>query len=239
MTIPLIIGHRGAPRRAPENTLAAIAAALEEGADGIEFDVHRTRDGAVVVHHDALPQGAEPDDPALRGRPFLDLTLAEVRRFRHADGSPIPTLEELLALVGDRASLYCELKGEGVVDVAAPLLAAHRGPCAMHGFDHRAVLRAAALAPTVPRGILLASRLIDTVHAMRAARATTCWPHVSHVDADLVRELAAIGGEVIVWTVNAVADAQALRTMGVRGLCTDLPRAVRDALGPTESPPAA
>jgi glycerophosphoryl diester phosphodiesterase len=239
VTTPLIIGHRGAPRRAPENTLAAVEAALAEGADGIEFDVHRTRDGAVVVHHDAVPRGAEPDDPGLRGRPFLDLTLAEVRHFRHADGSPIPTLDDLLAVVGDRATLYCELKGVGVVDVAAPRLASHRGPCAMHGFDHRAVLRAAALAPMVPRGILLDCRLVDTVQAMRAARATTCWPHVSQVDAALVRELDAIGAEVIVWTVNAPADARALASMGVRGLCTDVPRAIRDALPSTESPVSA
>ena len=81
----------------------------------------------------------------------------------------IPTLEEVLEIAGDRMTVYCELKGEGVVEAAAPLMAAHRGTGAMHSFDHRAVLRAAALAPGVPRGILLCSRLVDTLAALESA----------------------------------------------------------------------
>ena len=50
---PLIIGHRGAHARAPENTLGAFKMALDAGADGIEFDVHLARDGVPVVIHDA------------------------------------------------------------------------------------------------------------------------------------------------------------------------------------------
>ena len=52
-TLPLIIGHRGASALAPENTLAAFALAIQEGADGIEFDVRLSRDRAPVVVHDA------------------------------------------------------------------------------------------------------------------------------------------------------------------------------------------
>jgi glycerophosphoryl diester phosphodiesterase len=52
-----VLGHRGAPHAAPENTLAAFAAAREQGADGVELDVHRTSDGALVVHHDADAPG--------------------------------------------------------------------------------------------------------------------------------------------------------------------------------------
>jgi glycerophosphoryl diester phosphodiesterase len=51
-SIPAIIGHRGAPRDHPENTLAAFLRALELGATGVELDVHVTGDGVVVVHHD-------------------------------------------------------------------------------------------------------------------------------------------------------------------------------------------
>src|SRR4051812_31066766 len=54
---PLVLGHRGSPRRARENTLEGFAVAREDGADGVELDVHRTRDGALVVHHDADIEG--------------------------------------------------------------------------------------------------------------------------------------------------------------------------------------
>ena len=53
MNVPLIIGHRGSSALAPENTMAAFALALEEGADGVEFDVRLARDGVPVVIHDA------------------------------------------------------------------------------------------------------------------------------------------------------------------------------------------
>ena len=67
---PLVLGHRGSPRRARENTLEAFALAREDGADGVELDVHRTRDGGLVVHHDADIEGfgvlADHDLAAIR-----------------------------------------------------------------------------------------------------------------------------------------------------------------------------
>lgn len=220
MNRPRTIAHRGASREAPENTLAAFARALALGADGVELDVHRTADGAVVVHHDPIPRATSPD-PALSHRPFTNLTLAEVRTFRVDADHPIPTLDEVLALVGDRLTVYCELKGAGVVDCAAPLLARHPGPTAMHAFDHRAVVRAAEIAPSVPRGILVVSRLIDTLHALRAAHATTLWPQVEFVDAELVAEVHGAGGAIIAWTANDPARARELIALGVDGLCGD------------------
>src|ERR671916_1175095 len=100
---PARIAHRGAPREHPENTLPAFARALELNADGIELDVHATRDGVVVVHHDPVPR-ATPDDPRLAGRPIADLTYAEVEQFSVAPGVPIPTLADVLALIGDGAA---------------------------------------------------------------------------------------------------------------------------------------
>src|SRR5690349_17048621 len=67
---PLHIAHRGMPRLARENTLPSFALALEAGADGLELDVHATRDGVVVVHHDAVLSG---------GLAIADETLATIR----------------------------------------------------------------------------------------------------------------------------------------------------------------
>jgi glycerophosphoryl diester phosphodiesterase len=234
VTRPLIIAHRGDARAGAENTLVAFEAALAAGVDGIELDLHRTRDGTAVVHHDPVP-AASVGDPGLAGRPFVDLDAADVARFRHPDGSGIPTLEAVLDLVGSRATLYCELKGEGAVEAVAPLLARHRGPCAMHAFDHRAVREAARLAPGVPRGILVVSRLVDTWGALRAAHATTLWPQLEFVDADLLAELHAGGGAAIAWTVNEAARGHALAALGIDGICTDRPDTMRAALPSTES----
>src|SRR4051794_5776874 len=79
---PLVLGHRGSSRRARENTLEAFALAREDGADGVELDVHRSRDGVLLVHHDADVEGlgvlAEHDAGAVRSVfPWIP-TLAEV-----------------------------------------------------------------------------------------------------------------------------------------------------------------
>jgi glycerophosphoryl diester phosphodiesterase len=215
--------------------MAAFARALELGADGIELDVHTTADGAVVVHHDPVPKPSRHED-AIAWRPFSALSLAEVRRLRIAEAHSIPTLGEVLELVGDRMTVYCELKGAGVVERAAPLLAAHRGPVAMHSFDHRMVRRARDLAPRVPRGILVVSRLVDTAHALAAAGATALWPHRDYVDADLVGEVAGVGGSVIVWTANDPFEVKRLAQLGVNAICTDDVAGARAACASTFPP---
>jgi glycerophosphoryl diester phosphodiesterase len=220
MPVPTIIAHRGASREATENTLTAFARALELGADGIELDVHRTADDVVVVHHDPVPKPAAAER-SLAWKPLSAMTAAEVRQLRLHGATEIPTFAEVLELVGDRATIFCELKGAGVVDLVVPMLTRHGGPSAVHSFDHRAVLRAASLAPEIPRGILLASRMVDTTHALNAAKASTLWAHREHVDADLVKEVHRGGGTVIVWTANDPLDIARLASLGVDGICSD------------------
>ena len=136
MADPAIIAHRGASGLAPENTIAAFAKAIEAGANGVELDLHRTADGAIVVHHDyrLSPEWARNDGAWIRekGPAIRDMTLAEVRAFdvgrlapaskyaerypdyQPADGAGVPTFEEVLDLVNAKApadfQLWVELK---------------------------------------------------------------------------------------------------------------------------------
>ncbi|MSP92039.1 MAG: glycerophosphodiester phosphodiesterase [Myxococcales bacterium] len=110
----LNIGHRGARRLAPENTLDSLRIALEEGADGVEFDVQRTCDGELVLFHDDHLGRLTGRDLPLRVVPFRDL-----RRLRVAgpngSSAAIPHFDEVLALLGaGRCLANAELK----VDVA-------------------------------------------------------------------------------------------------------------------------
>jgi glycerophosphoryl diester phosphodiesterase len=84
---PVVVAHRGASASAPENTLAAFARAVEQGADGVELDVHRSRDGELVVHHDA-----DADAIGL----LRDATFAQIRSAR----PDIPTLAEVFEVTG-------------------------------------------------------------------------------------------------------------------------------------------
>ena len=231
---PEIIGHRGAPRQRRENTLAAFARALELGADAIELDVHATADGVVVVHHDPV-LGA--DAGPLRAARIATLGATEVcGDWAATEDARIPTLEDVLSLVGDRATVYVEIKGVGIERLVLDAIGGAAGArCAVHAFDHRVSRRARELSASLPggtlaAGVLVVSRLVDPVAPMRAAGARDLWQHWELLDEDIVRSVHEYGGRVIAWTVNDAAAAVEFAWMGVDGLCTDVPDVVRAAL---------
>ena len=227
---PELIGHRGAPRERPENTLASFLRALDLGADAVELDVHATSDGVVVVHHDFVPR-ADSSVTTLRGRPIAALTAAELDTFQ-VSGEPIPTLAAVLETIGSRATVYVEIKGHDIeAAVVATIASVRSAPrVAVHSFDHRAVVRARAMQPKLPSGILSASYLIDPQGALRAANARDYWQEASMLDEALVDAIHAGEGRVIAWTVNDPEHARRLASMGVDGICTDVLQIIGPAL---------
>jgi glycerophosphoryl diester phosphodiesterase len=230
---PELIGHRGAPRERPENTLASFLRALDLGADAVELDVHATRDGVVVVHHDFVPHAAA-SVASLEGRAIAALTAAELSTF-HLSGERIPTLAAVLDAIGRRVTVYVEIKGR---DIEAAVIAAiasvpSAARVAVHSFDHRAVVRARAIQPNLPSGILSASYLIDPQGALRAANARDYWQEASMIDESLVDAVHAGKGRVIAWTVNDPEHARRLASMGVDGICTDVLQVIGPALAST------
>src|SRR5512135_2857797 len=110
---PLVIAHRGSSAYAPENTLAAFRLAAEQEADAIELDVDLTRDGHVIVMHDATVDRTTDG----HGR-VADLTLDEIRRIDAGawkgaafNGERVPLLEEVFEAVGQRMLINVEIKG--------------------------------------------------------------------------------------------------------------------------------
>lgn len=228
MPRPEIIAHRGTPRAHPENSLPGFALALALGVDGIELDVHLTRDGVPVVHHDPDLGGASP----LAGRRIADLSLDELRAHALAPDVPVPTLAEVCALADGRATLYVEVKARDAEDAVAALLAPHGARTPVHSFDHRVARGVRDRAPGTPVGVLSVSYLVDTVGAMRAASARDLWQHWSMIDAALVEAVHTSGGRLIAWTVNEPTHAIALARLGVDGICTDVPDLLAPALAP-------
>lgn len=216
----LRIAHRGARREHPENTLPAFARAMALGADGIELDVHCTADGEVVVHHDPVPR-AEPEDPRLAGRPIASLTAAELATFEVAPGVRIPTLAEVLELVGDRLTLFVEIKGAGIAAEVARVLRGARTECAVHSFDHAQIEALIELAPEIPRGLLYDRPVADPAGALALHEARDLWPQWELVTPEMVAAVHEVGCRVITWTVNDPRAAAQLEELGVDGLCGD------------------
>ena len=213
------IGHRGAPREFPENTLPAFDRAFALGANAVELDVHASADGVPVVHHD--PDVWMRDNGKRLRRPISSLTWSELARVELAPEVFLPSLEQVLDLVGPRGTVYVELKGHGVEDRAIAVIMGSRTRCAVHSFDHSSIERASKLAPSLRRGILFEEYPGDIERSMRDVSALDVWPQWELVDAALVERVHAAGGRVIAWTVNTVAAAEHLVKLGVDSLCGD------------------
>jgi glycerophosphoryl diester phosphodiesterase len=240
---PLVIAHRGASRERPENTLAAFERALELGVDGVELDVHLTRDGhPVVIHDERLDRTTDGSGPV------GDHTLAELRRLDAGAwfdaayrGERIPTLAEVLERVGRHPLLInIELKTDRI---AYPGLERRVGAILERaGCVERAVVssfRPATLrkireaAPSVRIGLLYARPLIAPVRKALRLGATSLHPPHFLTPASLVRRAHGSGLRVFCWTVNDLAVAHRLIAAKVDGLITDDPATlVREHSGP-------
>jgi glycerophosphoryl diester phosphodiesterase len=200
------------PRRLRENSLAGFGLAIELGADGLELDVHGTRDGHVVVHHDAtLADGAA----------IATLTRGEVAEREAAPGVPIPSLTDVCREVAGRAELFVELKGEGIERLVLDVLYGYRGAVALHSFDHATIARLNAADCPYRLGILFEQRIDGLAEAMDRTGALDIWPHYSLVTSGLADAVHARRGRVIPWTVNDAEVARRLTDMGVDALCGD------------------
>jgi glycerophosphoryl diester phosphodiesterase len=230
----LVIGHRGAPRAAVENTLAGFAAARDQGADGVELDVHRSADGALIVHHDATVEGFG--------------LLAEHSRAEIAAALPsIPTLEEVFDLCAGML-VNVEIKnsphdadfdpqdraaGAVVELVAAAGLA---DSVIVSSFHLPTVDRVHALDPRIPTGYLVVvdPLPLDALEIAHDHGHRALHPHLAALGEAFAPAVAArareLGLALNVWTVNDPQEIVRLARLGIDGIITDTPRVAIDAL---------
>ena len=231
---PLVIAHRGASRECPENTLPAYARAVEQRADMIEIDLHLSRDGAIVIRHDACLAG-------LPGSGEIgDATLAQLRAADAGSGASIPTLDEVLDGFAARIPFNLELKrgaaGEyaGLEDsVLAALAARDLGPTILFSSFYDGVLaRLRRAAPDGRLGVLVEPRAPDRWLercAAVGAEAVHLWRGLASAVA--VESAHAAGLAVYVYTVDEPDEMRALLARGVDGLFTNVPSRMWGVLG--------
>jgi glycerophosphoryl diester phosphodiesterase len=222
---PRIIAHRGASGHAYENSLSAFRRAVELNADGVELDVHASRDGALLVHH----------DPHVSGIGSIgQLPASAFREYRLPNGEPIPTLTEALAQLPG-LEVWVEVKTLPPGCDERLLTVLDNGPSpgryGVHSFDHRIIARLGERRPELRRGVLMASYLLDTSWVLRAAGADTLWMETHLIDDELVRDLHADGFELIAWTADEAGEIRRLSALGVDAICGNYPDRIRAALG--------
>lgn len=246
--VPIIYAHRGGAALRPENTIAAFDHGIECGADGLEFDVHLSKDGVVVIHHDDTLERTTGTSGRIALSTAAELGALDAGyHFSDGDGFPfrgrklgVPTLHDVLRRYPE-AALIIELKVGG------------------EALAHRVVdeVRAAGAVDRVAIGsfyadALRAVRRYEPAIATGAAREETRWalyrswvgwaigsapyrefqvPEWSGLTPIVTRRFVSAahraGILVKVWTVNAAEDMQRLVSIGVDGLITDRPDLAR------------
>lgn len=228
---PVVMGHRGVPLRAPENTPESFAAAAHEGATWVELDARRSGDGVVVVHHDPV---------TIDGVALVERSGRELRELGVWDLATV--LDGLPAGLGVDVELK-NLPGQPdyddgqLADMVAAVLAPRSGqrPLAVTSFNPETALRAAAGLSGVPAGLLTVDAFGVPAGAELADELGFDFlcPNAAAdgLDATGVAKAHALGLAVLVWTVDDPDHARALAAAGVDALCTNDPAGLLRALG--------
>lgn len=220
----LTVGHRGLMGVEPENTLRAFRGAERAGLHAVELDLRLSRDGALVVMHDA-----EVDRTTDGSGPVGSLTVAQLRGLDAGGGERVPLFAEVVAAVA--TPIQAEIKDRAAADVLAGALRAPglRERVTVTSFHDEALARVAALLPGAALGLVTGrgTRSAPERAARLGAGLVSC--ELAHLDADVVARCRAAGVRVLSWTVNTAAELARVRELGLDGVVTDWPQIARAA----------
>lgn len=230
---PLIFGHRGARGTHPENTMISFQEAARTGAHGIEFDVHLSKDGEVVIIHD------ETLNRTTNGSGLVcEYTLEELKQldagshFNAAfQGARIPTLREVLAwLCGNELLINIELKNDRIryIELEQKVIALVREfhlekRVIFSSFNHKSVAELADLAPDIERAILYHFPLQDAMKEARLHHASGLHPNFQLLTKEFVDEAKSQGFTLRPYTINDEEDIKRMISFGVDVIITDYP----------------
>lgn len=229
---PLIFAHRGVNHAVPENTLSAFRRAVDVGADGVELDVHLTRDGVPVVIHDETVDATTDGT----GR-VTEMTLSEVKALdagAYVDpafaGTRVPTLEEVLAEIGHQLLVNIELKPAGGRN--GGLAPAVVGVVRQMGLEDRVwfssfkphhLFQARQSSSMIPCGLLYSPLNPLTPLFRLFTPHDALHPYHGMITPKLVERAHGRGLRVSTWTVDDVATARRLADWGVDAVITNEP----------------
>lgn len=244
--------HRGAMGHAPENTLAAFRLGVDQGADLVEADVQRSRDGVLVLMHDTtLSRTTDVEQVFPHRAPWRvsDFTYEEIQQLDAGSwfsgeyaGEPVPTMAEMVELLRpSRAGILMELKAPalypGIEEQVAEEFAAHPAyvesavraeRLVVQSFDWESMERYHEVQPSVPVGLLGRP---DTARLPELSTwADQINPGFPTYDAAYVETVHELGMEVHTYTVNRPADMHMVLDRGVDGVITNVPDVLEDVL---------
>lgn len=242
LKLPRVIGHRGAAKHAPENTLAGLRTAAAQGVLWVEVDVKLTRDRVPVLMHDDMLERTTDG----RGR-VQDLTYDELLRLDAGRwfgtgfaGERVPTLVDTLNLctalgLGINLELKpCPGREEETAGIALTtalsVWPADRQPPLVSSFDETSMRTAKRLVPDWPLGVLIDQPRDDWRDLVDELDAATIHVNARRETAESIAAYRESGRPVLAYTVNTAAAAEEVFGWGVRAVFTDTPPVIGPVL---------
>jgi len=232
----LCIGHRGAMGHAPENTLKSIAKALELGALWVEVDVYPVEGHLVVIHDNRLER-------TTNGSGYVwEKTFSYLRTLDAGQGEKIPTLEEVIDLVSERAGINIELKVPGTAAWVSKVIQDRTrthwdvNNFLVSSFNHHEIAAVKKLDDRIRIGALIAGVPLD--YALFAQKLAAYSVHISieFVNREFITDAHDRNLKVFVYTVNHPEDIARMDDLGVDGVFTNYPDRVLSFLGSKSNP---
>ena len=233
----LRIAHRGASGSFPENTQLAFEKAIEAGADMIEMDCQLSHDGHVVIFHDERLVRITGAGGIVNRMPLEQLKRLDAGALRKSafKGERIPTLEEVVALVGGDVDLCLDIKqypgSPPGIELKLLFILSHYDyldRTIFSSFDYACLRRVRELAPEARLGVIYGNGIEENPFAVAA--------EIEAVSLHVQKELATreflqntwdLGLDAFVWTVNEVREMEDFASLGVQGIMTDFPERFR------------
>ena len=234
--------HRGASFDYPENTILALKEGIKSGANGLEIDVHKTKDNKLVVIHDE----DEDVERTYLGKGLVkDLTLNELRKlknrkklFRDNRECNIPTLEEVLGLInGKDITLNIELKTDeihykGIEEDVISLINEYKlnNQIILSSFNHNSIKIVKSLDSSIKTGILYDKPIEDVIKYAKELDVDAIHPDLRFVSRELIEEAHENNLKVNIYTVNMPIYMRLLIKNKADGLFTDYPELLSEIL---------
>ncbi|MGH1471732.1 MAG: glycerophosphodiester phosphodiesterase [Cellvibrionaceae bacterium] len=220
----LCFAHRGGRGHGTENTLATIEIGLSQKAYGIEIDVWNV-DGILLVTHDRRLGRVVQGEGQL-----LSLKSDDIASLKNYDDSKVPTLIEVLYLVGNKAALNIEIKGPNCAELIAKQLQIFCNTTGISdqnyvisSFDHQQLYWLKENVPQLRRGVLTCNIPTDNAKCCDILGAYSFHPSIDFFNQVLIDDAKKRHAKVFIYTVNDKDDFEILSSMGVDGVFSDYP----------------
>ena len=245
---PDIIAHRGANKKAPQNTIPAFSAAIEDGCDGFETDVHLSKDGVPVICHNYTVDATSDGKGEIPSFTLKELKLLDFGSYFSEDfrGTPLPTLSEFLDLAVDGGVKIINIEIKCPKTEGEKLVIRTLEEIRKHGCMEKVII--SSFSPNILKMVKKYAAECKTAYLYPTNDPDICLPVFSpflvakSCGADIIHPMAPLvsralvmiahrlGMKVNVWTVDDRVSARYLAACGVDGLITDKPKEVREYL---------